>query len=59
MDDEGVTAGDWLESREAGVDDAVPSLESLFFFEDLLSLPRESWRPEHQRHAHRSRRPGR
>jgi len=45
-EDEGVRTGDWLaasldEPREDG--DAVPSLESLFFLDDLLgSLPRES-----------------
>ena len=42
VDEEGVRTGDWLdESREEG--DAVPSLGSLFFLEDLLgSLPRDS-----------------
>lgn len=42
MEDDGVRAGDWLdESRDDG--DAVPSLDSLFFLEDLVeSLPRES-----------------
>lgn len=41
-DEDGVRTGDWLVgSREDG--DDVPSLESLFFLEDLLaSLPRES-----------------
>lgn len=41
-DEVGVRTGDWLdESRPEG--DAVPSLESLFFLEDLVaSLPRES-----------------
>lgn len=41
-DDDGVSTGDWLdESRDEG--DEVPSLESLFFLEDLpASLPRES-----------------
>ena len=43
VEDVGVRTGDWLESRDEG--DAVPSLESLFFLEDLLeSFPRESWR---------------
>ena len=47
-DDDGVSTGDWLElSRDAPpIDegDEVPSLESLFFLDDLLgSLPRESW----------------
>lgn len=42
VEDEGVSTGDWLESRDEG--DAVPSLESLFFLDDLLeSFPRESW----------------
>lgn len=37
-----MSTGDWLESFAEG--DAVPSLESLFFLEDLLeSFPRESW----------------
>ncbi len=42
VDEVGVRTGDWLaESRDEG--DDVPSLESLFFLEDLLaSLPRES-----------------
>lgn len=41
VDEEGVKTGDWVEPSRAG--DAVPSLESLFFLEDLLgSLPRES-----------------
>lgn len=41
-EDVGVKTGDWVDgSRDEG--DAVPSLESLFFLEDLLaSLPRES-----------------
>lgn len=40
VEDVGVRTGDWLESRDEG--DAVPSLESLFFLEDLLeSFPRE------------------
>jgi len=46
VEDDGVRAGDWLEgSRFEG--DAVPSLPSLFFLEDLLeSLPRErTFRP--------------
>lgn len=44
VDDDGVSTGDWLdESRDEG--DEVPSLESLFFLEDLpASLPRESYR---------------
>ena len=45
VDEEGVSTGDWLDSRPEPVElgDAVPSLESLFFLEDLLeSLPRES-----------------
>jgi hypothetical protein len=43
-EDVGVNTGDWFdESRPEG--EAVPSLESLFFLEDLVaSLPRESWR---------------
>lgn len=42
-DDVGVRTGDWVDgSRAEG--EAVPSLESLFFLEDLVaSLPRESW----------------
>lgn len=46
-DDVGVRTGDWLDgSRDEG--DDVPSLESLFFLEDLpASLPRAScWRSE-------------
>lgn len=40
VEDDGVRTGDWLESRDEG--DAVPSLESLFFLDDLLeSFPRE------------------
>lgn len=43
VEDVGVRFGDWFEaSRDEG--EAVPSLESLFFLEDLLdSLPRESY----------------
>jgi|SRR5687767_2918930 hypothetical protein len=43
VEDVGVRLGDWLEaSRDEG--EAVPSLESLFFLEDLLgSLPRDSY----------------
>ena len=42
VDEVGVRFGDWLASLDEG--EAVPSLESLFFFEDLLgSLPRESY----------------
>ena len=43
VEEEGVTAGDWLVSLDAELGEAVPSFESLFFLEDLLeSLPRES-----------------
>jgi hypothetical protein len=41
VEDDGVKTGDWL-VLAAAFGDAVPSLESLFFLEDLLSLPRES-----------------
>jgi hypothetical protein len=37
VDDDGVSTGDWV-SRELPEGEAVPSLESLFFFDDLLSL---------------------
>ena len=40
VEDDGVMTGDWLVAAAFG--EAVPSLESLFFLEDLLSLPRES-----------------
>jgi hypothetical protein len=39
VEDDGVKTGDWFVAAAFG--DAVPSLESLFFLEDLLSLPRE------------------
>ena len=45
VEDVGVRTGDWLEPSRAELDDgdAVPSLESLFFFDDLFgSLPRDS-----------------
>lgn len=49
-DDDGVRTGDWLgASLVEPMDDgeAVPSLESLFFLDDLFgSLPRESYRQE-------------
>lgn len=45
VEEVGVKFGDWLASRDEG--DAVPSLDSLFFLEDLLgSLPRESYKKE-------------
>lgn len=41
VEEEGVRTGDWLASRDDG--EAVPSLLSLFFLEDLLeSFPLES-----------------
>ena len=43
VDDDGVSTGDWFESREPADGDEVPSLPSLFFLEPLAeSLPRES-----------------
>lgn len=45
LEDDGVRTGDWLDSLNDPIDegDAVPSLGSLFFLEDLFgSLPRES-----------------
>lgn len=36
VEDEGVRTGDWV-SREPPEGDAVPSLESLFFFDDFVS----------------------
>lgn len=42
VDDVGVSTGDWV-SRLLPEGEAVPSLESLFFFDDLLSpFPRWS-----------------
>lgn len=41
VDEEGVAAGDWFASLDPD-GDAAPSLDSLFFLEDLLeSLPRD------------------
>jgi hypothetical protein len=43
VEEDGVKTGDWLESLADAFGDAVPSLLSLFFLEDLLaSLPRAS-----------------
>lgn len=48
LDDDGVRTGLWLEpslEEPAVCGEDAPSLESLFFFEDLFgSLPRESCR---------------
>lgn len=42
VDEEGVNTGDWFSREPLEEGEAVPSLESLFFLEDLLSpLPLE------------------
>lgn len=45
LEEEGVRTGDWVSREPLEEGDAVPSFDSLFFLEDLLSLlPRESCR---------------
>lgn len=45
VEDDGVRTGDWFASRPEADDDgeAVPSLDSLFFFGLFESLPRDNW----------------
>lgn len=44
VEEEGVKLGDCVSREPLEEGDAVPSLDSLFFLEDLLSLlPRESY----------------
>jgi len=57
VDDDGVSTGDWLESRDEADGDEVPSLPSLLILEALPeSLPRESWRRRQSQHISSLRR---